>query len=223
MTEFSRRDKIYVFLASIFVTSLVTGNLVFQKFVDIDLPFLRYSFHVSVGLLFFPVTFVITDVISEIYGKEKAQYVVFIGLASGVFVMLMMMFIQGIDASEYSKVSSKAFDIVFGKYKYAILSSLVASFLAQIIDVRIFIGLKNITHSKHLWLRNNISTIVAQAFDTFFVLGILFFCDALPSDNFWAIFADSFCFKAIFAVLDTPIVYLLVYFFRKPTYSRSLV
>jgi queuosine precursor transporter len=220
MKNFCQKDQVYTFLAAIFVTSLITGNMVFQKFVNLDIPFIHTNLHLSVGLFFFPITFIITDVISEIYGKEKAEYVVLMGLVLGVFVMLMMLLAQNISASSSSNVSDQAFNLVFGKYGYAILSSLIASFIAQIIDVRIFLVLKRFTNTKHLWLRNNISTISAQAFDTFFVVGILFYFRALPTESFWSVFKDSFCFKTVFAIIDTPIVYLLVFSLRK-TFQRT--
>jgi uncharacterized integral membrane protein (TIGR00697 family) len=215
MKSVSKKDRIYIFLSTIFVTSLITGNLVFQKFVNLNIPFINANFHLSVGLFFFPITFVITDVISEIYGKERAEYVILMGLAAGVFVMFMMLFAQNISASSSSNVSDQDFNLVFGKYGYAILSSLIASFISQIIDARIFLFLKKLTNSRHLWLRNNLSTIIAQAFDTFFVLGILFYFGALPTENFWSMVSGSFCFKIIFAVLDTPIVYLLIFSFQR--------
>jgi hypothetical protein len=214
MTYFTK-EKIYLILSSIFTVSLVTGNLIFQKFVDIKFPFINHVFQVSAGLCFFPITFVIADVISEIYGKKKAEYVVLTGLVSGIFVMAITSIARNLDASSWSSVSNNDFDLVFGNYNSAFFASMLAGFIAQILDVRIFISLKLITHKKHLWLRNNVSTIVAQFVDTMLVIFIMHCFGVFPIDDFWYIFLNSFGFKVIFAILDTPFVYLLVHLVKK--------
>jgi len=215
MSTFPTKDKIYILLASIFIVSLIVGNLIFQKFVDIKFPFINHIFQVSVGLCFFPITFVIADVISEIYGKEKANFVVFLGLIAGVFVMAIMFIALYLPAASWSNISNENFSLVFGAYDLMFVISILASFIAQLLDVSLFMWIRSLTNKKHLWLRNNVSTIIAQFIDTFIVVLALHYFNVFPVDDFWLIFKNSFYFKVIFALLDTPIVYLLVYAARK--------
>lgn len=215
MKNIFTRDQSYLLLSSIFITSIITGNLIFQKFVNIKLPLIDHVFQISAGLCVFPITFIIADVITEIYGKKKAEYTVFMGLISGVFVMAITYIAKNLNAAEWSSVSNEDFDLVFGNYNSAFFASMIASFIAQILDVKIFVFLKLITKNRYLWMRNNVSTIIAQFVDTMLLILIMYFFGLFPVDDFWYIFLNSFSFKVIFSILDTPFVYLIVYWVKK--------
>ena len=93
MNNIIKANNLYLILTGIFITSLVSCNLIFQKFfqIDIYIPFIgNYTFEQSVGLLPYPVTFLVTDIISEIYGKKKASQVVTVGLLSSLFMLLIV-------------------------------------------------------------------------------------------------------------------------------------
>lgn len=215
LSKFSTKDKFYIFLSTIFIISLVVGNLIFKKFVDIKLPFINHTFQISVGLCFFPLTFVVADAISEIYGREKANFVVLMGLVAGLFVMGVISLAIYLPATSWSDVSSEEFKLVFGTYDIMFLVSILASFVSQLLDVSLFLWIRSITHTKYLWLRNNVSTIISQFLDTFIVIVALHSFEVFPIDDFWRIFSNSFYFKVIFALLTTPIVYALVYVAKK--------
>lgn len=213
-SKFSTRDKFYIFLSTIFVISIVIGNLIFKKFVDIKFPFIDHTFQVSAGLCFFPLTFVVADAISEIYGRGKANFVVFMGLVAGLFVMGVISLALYLPATSWSDVSNKEFELIFGTYDIMFFVSILASFVSQLLDVSLFLWIRSITHTKYLWLRNNVSTIISQFLDTFIVILAVHYFEIFPIDDFWYIFKNSFYFKVIFALLTTPIVYLLVYVAR---------
>ena len=97
-------ENLYLILASIFITSLVSCNLIFQKFFQIDiwLPFIgEYTFEQSVGLLAYPVTFLVTDIISEIYGQRKANQVVASGLIASIFMLILVTISDSIPSAEF--------------------------------------------------------------------------------------------------------------------------
>ena len=211
-------DKLYIILAGIFIASLVSCNLIFQKFFQIDiwLPFIgNYTFEQSVGLLPYPVTFLVTDIISEIYGRKKANQVVTAGLIASLFMLIIIIISDLLTATSWSPIDNQTFSKVFGLSGAAVFASMMAYLIAQYIDVRAFHFWKELTNGKHLWLRNNASTIFSQFIDTFSVLFLLCFLDVLSWDRFPVLLANGFLFKVFFAAFDTPIIYAATYFIRK--------
>ena len=207
-------QTIYLILASLFIASLVTSNLIFQKFFYWE-PFDLYRFEISVGILPYPITFLITDILSEIYGKKKANQVVIAGIFASFFSMLIILIADFAPAIQNSPVDNEAFSKVFGLSPIAVFASMIAYLFAQFIDIRIFHFWKNLTKGKHLWLRNNFSTFLSQFIDTFAVLFLLCSFNVLPWSIFTSLLISGFLFKIIVAALDTPILYAIVYWFRR--------
>ena len=210
----SSAQLIYLILAALFIASLVTSNLIFQKFFYWE-PFGLYRFEISVGILPYPITFLITDVLSEIYGKKKANQVVIAGIFASFFSMLIILVSDVAPAISNSPINDKTFNTVFGLSPLAVLASMLAYLAAQFIDIRIFHFWKKKTNGKHLWLRNNFSTFSSQFIDTFTVLFLLCSFDILPWEIFTNLLLSGFLFKIVVAALDTPILYGIVYWFRK--------
>ena len=210
----NQAQLIYLVLAALFIASLVTSNLIFQKFFYWE-PFGLYRFEISVGILPYPLTFLITDILSEIYGKKKANQVVIAGIFASFFSMLIILIADYVPAINNSPVDDNIFSTVFGLSPLAVLASMLAYLFAQFIDIRIFHFWKNLTNGKHLWLRNNFSTFFSQFIDTFTVLFLLSFFKILPWSIFTSLLISGFLFKIIVAAIDTPVLYLIVFWFRK--------
>ena len=204
------KDRFYLILAGIFIASLVSCNLIFQKFFTWT-PFGIYTFEISVGILPYPITFLATDLISELYGKKKADHVVIAGLVSSVFVMGIILIADAVTSTQWSPVKDETFRKVFGLYGPAVFASMIAYLTAQFIDIRVFHFWKRLTKGKHLWLRNNGSTIVSQLVDTATVLLLLCFAGAIEWSRFWTLLENGFLFKLIVALIDTPIIYAVIY------------
>ena len=154
--------RIYLVLAALFICSLVVSNLIFQKFFYWDF-FGLYRFEISVGILPYPITFLITDIISEVYGKKKANQVVTTGIFASFFSMLIVYVSNAAPATDWSPISDGLFTKVFGATAVAVLASMMAYLLAQYIDIHIFHFWKRVTKGKHLWLRNNFSTFCCKS------------------------------------------------------------
>ena len=210
----NQAQLIYLILAALFIASLVTSNLIFQKFFYWE-PFGLYRFEISVGILPYPITFLITDILSEIYGKKKANQVVIAGIFASFFSMLIVLISDYVPAIENSPVNNTIFSTVFGLSPLAVLASMLAYLTAQFIDIKIFHFWKNLTNGKHLWLRNNFSTFLSQFIDTFTVLFLLCSFKILPWNIFISLLISGFLFKIIIAALDTPILYIVIFWFRK--------
>ncbi len=207
-------QRIYLILAALFIASLVVSNLIFQKFFYWDF-FGIYTFEISVGILPYPITFLITDIISEVYGKKKANQVVTAGIFASFFSMLIVFVADYVPATTWSPINDSLFTKVFGATAIAVLASMMAYLLAQYIDIQIFHFWKRVTKGKHLWLRNNFSTFLSQFVDTFTVLFLLCSFGKIDWNLFGALLASGFLFKVMIAALDTPFLYAAVYSLRK--------
>lgn len=207
------KDKFYLILAGIFIASLITANLIFQKFFTWT-PFGIYTFELSVGILPYPITFLCTDLISELYGKKKADQVVISGLVASLFVMGVVLLANAMEPTVWSPINHVIFNKVFGLFGPAVFASMVAYLVAQFIDIRVFHFWKRLTKGKHLWLRNNGSTIVSQLVDTSSVLFLLCFADVISWDKFWPLLMNGFLFKMLVAMFDTPFFYLGVWLLK---------
>lgn len=212
-------QRIFLLLAALFITSLVVSNLIFQKF------FYWYPFHIeifgtklfelSVGILPYPVTFLITDIISEIYGKKRANQVVATGIFASLFSLLIVLVSNTVPATPWSPVGDTIFTTVFGSTAIAVTASMLAYLFAQFIDIQIYHFWKNLTKGKHLWLRNNGSTFSSQFIDTLTILVLLCSFEIIAWDKFYGLLVSGVIFKWLIALCDTPFMYLAVYVFKK--------
>ena len=221
----TQRDKrvafsIYLYLGALFITSLVVSNLIFQKFFHWN-PFGEVTifgaplFELSVGILPYPVTFLITDLVSEVYGQKKANQVVTAGIFASFFSMGIILLANFSEAIPSSPVDHVTFTKVFGLSPLGVLASMLAYLAAQYIDIKIYHYWKKVTDGRMLWLRNNFSTFSSQFIDTLTVITLLCLFGVLPWDKFYGLLVSGVIFKIIIAVLDTPFLYFFVYLMRK--------
>lgn len=202
----------YVFLAALFIAALITTNLIANKFVTVDLGFKVFT--ISAGVLPYPITFLLTDILSEIYGQKNTQRVVIIGFFVSVFVLGMLWLGHQFPAIENSPVTDAEYGKVFQNSYKVVLSSMVAYLAAQFVDVRIYHFWKKLTNGKYLWLRNNGSTVLSQLVDTTLVVFVLFY-GSLSFSEMGVLILDGWLFKVLFALIDTPAMYAAVYGIRK--------
>ena len=207
-----KSKKIYLYLAAIFIAALVVCNLIANKFITIDLGF--KTFVISAGVLPYPITFLITDILSEIYGKKKTARIVWAGFGASIFVLGVLLLAQQFTAIEGSPVDDDTFNKVFGNSWRVIFASMTAYLCAQLIDVRIYHFWKEKTAGKHLWLRNNFSTVFSQLVDTTLVVCVLFLGLRSHSEIIQFIL-DGWLFKMLCAFIDTPLLYASTSLIRK--------
>lgn len=207
-----KSKKIYLYLAAIFIAALVVCNLIANKFITIDLGF--KTFVISAGVLPYPITFLITDILSEIYGKKKTARIVWAGFGASLFVLGVLLLAQQFTAIAGSPVDDETFNKVFGNSWRVIFASMTAYLCAQLIDVRIYHFWKEKTAGKHLWLRNNFSTVFSQLVDTTLVVCVLFLGVRSHSEIIQFIL-DGWLFKILCAFIDTPLLYASTSLIRK--------
>lgn len=232
-----KRDALFLGLSGVFLTSLVLGNVIgttkFVTLFSLELPgwmqsmvpsLVRdgsiYTMSVPVGVIAYPFTFLATDLLSELFGRKKAQLVVWVGFFANIF-MLFLMTVNFFLPNTYGV--SGGLQLFDGVYEFMVgntIASMIAYLTAQTVDVRLFHFWKEFTDGKHLWLRNNASTMVSQLVDSTAILTILYVAGNLGEnvDGIGALvilILNSYLFKFFFALFDTPLFYLGVRIFKE--------
>ena len=222
-----RRERTFLVFAGLFLGSMTMLNILgVSRFIDasFELFGVRIPFALAVGVLPYPITFLCTDFISELYGRRRASLVVWVGLGLNLWVVAFLWLggvlppDPGLGADGLPE--SEAYDFAFFRIRQLTMGAVVASMLAylfaQLCDVYLFHFWKALTRGRHLWLRNNGSTLVSQFVDTFSVITIThFWARGLPIDHaeplwpqLWVFILSGYVFKAVVALVDTLPFYL---------------
>lgn len=161
----------------------------------------------SAGIIPFPLTFVLTDLINEFYGKQVARNVTLLGLGMAVFTFLILLVARLLPASPNSPIPQEMFNQVFGLSNRMFVASLAAYLLGQLLDIQVFHALRRLTQERMLWLRATGSTVVSQLFDSLIVTFIAF-AGTLPVADISVVALNNYGVKFLVAVALTPICYL---------------
>lgn len=176
--DLNPQQMTYVVLTSIFVTCLIIADVIGVKLFEIPLPFEilgRKTVEHTCGMLTFPITFLLGDVINEYYGPKAAKNTVYIGLAMSMLVFVVMNIAQAMPYLDKPfNVSKESFDQIFGSAKVMYIASICAYFVGSLSDIWLFGVIKKATGGKLLWLRAAGSTVVSQVLDSFVVSYLAF-------------------------------------------------
>ncbi len=210
MVGFDRRAKVYLYLCGVFLTALLIGDTIGSKLFEVDIPLGLTTLHatLSVGAIWFPVTFLLTDVINEFYGSEGARFVTFLGFWMAILSFIILLAARKIPAASFSPIAQDTFDNVFGNANRIFFASLVAYLIGQLVDISIFQAAKKLTQSKHIWLRSTGSTLISQLVDTLVVTWVAFYGILDPAVLKRAAIT-SYVVKVMLAVGLTPVIYAL--------------
>ena len=206
-----KRLGLFVVLAALFVTALVVGDLIGVKLFEVR--WIGVPVTLSAGMLAFPLTFVITDLLNEFYGKRAARFVTLVGLGMAVFALLVIYAAVRVPwapltaAPDWAGVTAKAFDSVFAGSQRILAASLTAYVIGQFLDITIFQTLKRLSRNRLLWLRATGSTLVSQLLDTL-VVQTLAWAGLLTVSQILDLVTTSYAVKILVAVALTPVIYL---------------
>lgn len=222
-----RRQRVFLLLSGLFLGTLAFLNVLgISRFLDLSFTLpgttLTIPMVVAVGVLPYPVTFLCTDLLCEFYGRRRTNDVVLVGLLLNLWVVAILWLggvLPGVGGPEASRTFFDVQNLAFG----AVGASMIAYLAAQLVDVRLFHFWKRLTKGRHLWLRNNGSTLVSQMVDTIAVILIThFYANALPinqdidlTPQLLAFIASGYTFKVIAALGDTGPFYLAVGFLSR--------
>ena len=230
-----RRERAYLVLAGFFLCAMTLLNVIgITRFVQLG------PMALAVGVLPYPLTFLATDLISELYGRSRANFVVWMGFALNFFILAVLWLGNAIPAvpedsqpawqvlelaesitlpnGEKVEQSVELFHLIYACTSGAVFASMLAYIAAQFCDVWLFHFWRRLTRGKHLWIRNNFSTLISQAVDSVLVIsvtfGAMFLAGQMSLEQLLILVASSYVFKMTVALADTLPFYGLVYWMR---------
>lgn len=200
-------EEKYAALTAVFVLALAAANVIASKVIMI------FGLSAPAGIIVYPVTFMVTDVVSEVYGKHYSKRVVWTGFAMMLLLLAITQVAIWLPPTPFYKQQG-AFKQIFSASARIIIASLIAYLASQTCDVALFHFWRNVTNARYLWIRNNLSTMTSQFIDTVLFILIAFYgIYSLP--DCLRLIGGQYLFKFVFAVLDTPFVYLGVWWAKK--------
>ena len=162
-----RKERLFIWITGVFVSALIIGDLIGSKFFRVG------GIDLSVGMIPFPLTFILTDIVNEFYGTEGARRITFVGLAMAIFVFTIINIALALPISPESPMSQELFARSFGWSSRLYVASLTAYLIGQLLDIAIFQLFLRLTGHRFLWLRATGSTVFSQAVDSLVVNFVL--------------------------------------------------
>lgn len=236
-TEYpERRERVFLVLAGIFLCAMTMLNIIgITHFIQLG------PMALAVGVLPYPLTFLCTDLVSELYGESRANFLVTLGLALNGFILLVIWLGQtlpmvppelqppwqhiqlgaplALPSGETIDGSTTLFNLIYSTTSGAVVASMLAYVAAQYCDVKLFHFWKRLTKGRKLWLRNNFSTLISQGVDSFVVISVTFGALLLAGEMtigvLLGLMLSNYLYKMIVALLDTGPFYLAVHYLRR--------
>ncbi len=200
----NRKDLVFFVLAGFFVTNAIVAELIGGKLIQFFGLFTQ-----SLGIILWPIVFILTDLINEHFGKQGVRKLTFITVGLIIYTFILVTIGLNIKAVNFSPVNDENFKIVFGQSQWIMVGSIIAFLLSQLVDVSVFWLLRAKTGNKYIWLRATGSTVVSQLIDTFVVQFIAF---VLPGKWAFNEFLKNACwgysFKLLVALCLIPLIYV---------------
>ncbi|MEC5423021.1 queuosine precursor transporter [Virgibacillus sp. C22-A2] len=203
----------FIYLNALFVGLLIISNILGVKLFSIG------EFILPAAVIVYVVTFLITDVIGEVYGKEAAKKTVQAGFFTQIIVLFFVFIAIELPAAPVFGLQAEFETILGGSFR-VMIASLLSYVASQHLDVSLFHRLKMKHGEKKLWLRNNASTMTSQLVDTTLFITVAFW-GIVPTNVLIGMIATQYVFKLMIALIDTPIVYLLVKVARKSAHVQD--
>lgn len=231
-----RRERVFIALAGTFLCAMTLLNVIgITRFVQFG------PMALAVGVLPYPLTFLCTDLICELYGKARANFLVTVGLGLNFFILLVLFLgnqmpsvpreamppwqiIQlaapvALPNGDVVESSIGLYQLIYATTSGAVFASMLAYIAAQYCDVQLFHFWKRVTKGRHLWVRNNFSTLMSQMVDSVMVVSVTFGAAFLRGDialkALLVLIGSNYLFKATVALLDTGPLYLAVHYLRR--------
>ena len=219
MSFFNLKDRylwLFVFLSGLFITNAITAELISNKLIEIPqlnlFGFTLGPFTTIVGILPWPIVFLITDLLNEFYGKSVVKRLSWITAALIFYCFIIVGFSLKIPAKEIEGsllADNASYNLVFGQAQMVIVGSIVAFLFSQLLDAYLFSWIKSKTGDRYIWLRSTGSTVFSQIIDTYIVLYIGFVLPgSLSFEEFFKIAPTNYVLKLLIAVLLTPFIYI---------------
>ncbi|MFM8241866.1 MAG: queuosine precursor transporter [Crocinitomicaceae bacterium] len=227
----SKRYWLFIILAGLFITNAVTAELISNKLIEIPLTFSIGGstfgpFTTIVGILPWPIVFLLTDLLNEFYGKKAVQRLSWItsGLIGYCFIIVgISLAIPAVEIPNSTLADNRSFTLVFGQAQMVIVGSILAFLTSQLLDAIVFEKIKNRTGNRFVWLRSTGGTVLSQLIDSYIVLYIGFVLPgALTIEQFLTLAPTNYILKLLIAISLTPLIYVGHYVIRKYLSEKEL-
>lgn len=205
--DFDTSHKVFAWLTAIFVVSLVIADLTGAMLFSFHTPFQKDLILLSAGVLPFPITFILTDLVNEFYGKKGARFITWVGFGMCLLVYLYLSIGSLLPVDARTFIPKPTFMIVYKQYTGMFIASLTAYLIGQMLDIQVFHLFRSITKHRFIWLRATGSTVISQLFDSLIVTFIAFWGQMQTSDILKLAFGN-YTWKFLIAVSITPLLYL---------------
>ena len=230
---YERRERVFLVLSAFFLSSMTLLNVIgITRFIQMG------PLTLAIGVLPYPLTFLCTDLISELFGKKRANFIVLLGFFINLFVIGIIFIGNALPPADMSKIppwqvlnfsepvllpngeilkeKGEFFYILYSCTRGSVLASMIAYLMAQFCDVYLFHFWKKVTRGYYLWVRNNLSTLVSQMIDSIAVIlitfGFAFLNGSILLRDLFILILSSYTFKLIVALIDTLPFYISVHY-----------
>ncbi len=219
-----RRQWLFIFLVGLFITNAVTAELISNKLIQIPISFSFFNkefgpFTTIVGILPWPVVFILTDLLNEFYGfkaVKRVSWITSILIAYCFIIVGLSLSIPAVEIKSSKLATNESFNLVFGQAQMVIVGSIAAFLISQLMDAFLFDWIKKKTGNKLIWLRSTGSTLFSQLVDTYVVLYIGFVLPgSLKMKDFLTIAPTNYILKILIAISLTPFIYLGHYLVKR--------
>ncbi len=219
-----RRQWLFIFLVGLFITNAVTAELISNKLIQIPISFSFFNkefgpFTTIVGILPWPVVFILTDLLNEFYGfkaVKRVSWITSILIAYCFIIVGLSLSIPAVEIKGSKLATNESFNLVFGQAQMVIVGSIAAFLISQLMDAFLFDWIKKKTGNKLIWLRSTGSTLFSQLVDTYVVLYIGFVLPgSLKMKDFLTIAPTNYILKILIAISLTPFIYLGHYLVKR--------
>jgi len=204
-----------VMLASLFVTCLVVSNIISSKIVGWG-PLIFPA-----GVIAYSITFLITDIYTEFFGKKETEKLIIYGFISNILMIILIFIAISMPIAPFMEDYQAIYEKVLSMSFRIVVASMIAYIIAQSHDVFAYHFWGKLTKGKHLWLRNNASTLVSQLIDTSLFITIAFH-GVVPTQALINLIFYQYLMKALIALVDTPFCYIGVIIIRKITNLKPI-
>lgn len=212
-----RRLWLFIFLVGLFVTNAITAELISNKLIQIPISFNFFGsqfgpFTTIIGILPWPVVFIITDLLNEFYGfkaVKRVSWITSILIAYCFIIVGLSLSIPAVEIKGSKLATNESYNLVFGQAQMVIVGSIAAFLISQLLDAYLFNWIKKKTGNRFIWLRSTGSTLFSQLVDTYVVLYIGFVLPgSLTMRDFLTIAPTNYSLKILIAISLTPLIYL---------------
>jgi uncharacterized integral membrane protein (TIGR00697 family) len=219
-----RRNWLFIILAGLFITNAVTAELISNKLIQVPIEFNLFGSHFGpfatiIGILPWPVVFLLTDLMNEFYGQKAVRRLSWItaGLIAYCFIIVgISLAIPAYEIPGSDLADNASYLKVFGQSQMIIVGSICAFLVSQLLDAFLFDKIKHKTGNRFIWLRSTGSTVVSQVIDSYIVLYIGFVLPGKMSfGTYMTVAPTNYILKLLIAISLTPLIYLGHYFMRR--------